>query len=133
MSAWCDKYRQNARIAVQAMPGDLAAREKPDQRHVAQGLAQYLQLGVPRAEMGAAAARATDVERAPHVACRAALDFVADLRRDTHEVELCSFRIARAKSQTHTGLEPFGDREDLVLPVHRHQVPHGGFRAKLSG
>ena len=88
---------------------------------------------MPRAEVGAAAARATDVEAARHVMCRAAFHFVADFRRDAHQVELCGLCIARAKGEAHARHDQLGDRQDLVLPVHAHQVPHGGFRAELSG
>src|SRR5229473_5826724 len=114
------------------MSCDLATGEKADQRHVTQGVPHHLQLGMPRAEMRAAASRATDIYRARHVPCRAALQFVADFRRDAHQIELCGFRVARAKSQTHAVLDLLGDRQDLVLPVHAHQVPHDGIRAERS-
>jgi len=100
------------------MSCDLATGEKADQRHVTQGVPYHLQLGMPRAEMRAAASRATDIYRARHVPRRAALQFVADFRRDAHQIELCGFRVARAKSQTHAMLDLLGDRQDAVLPVH---------------
>src|SRR6266446_4974123 len=92
-SGWHGKHRQNAGVAVELLPRDLAACKETDQGYVAQGIAHHLQLGVPRAEVGAAAARATDVEAARHVMCRAAFHFVADFRRDAHQVELCGLCI----------------------------------------
>ena len=65
--------------------------------------------------------------------CRAALQLGADFSRDAHQIELCGVRIARAKGQTHARLDLLGDRQDLVLPDHAHQVPHDGIRAELSG
>jgi hypothetical protein len=115
------------------MSCDLATGEKANQWHVTQDVPHHLQLGMPRAEVRAAASRATDINRARHVPRRAALQFVADFRRDAHQIELCGFRVARAKSQTHAMLDLLGDRQGLVLPVYAHQVPHHGIRAELSG
>jgi hypothetical protein len=128
---WCSKDRQYSGVAVEVMSCDLATGEKANQRHVTQGVPHHLHLGMPRAEVLAAASRATDINRA--AMCRAALQFVADFRRDAHQIELCGFRVARAKSQTHAMLDLLGDRQGLVLPVYAHQVPHHGIRAELSG
>ena len=115
------------------IPCDLATGEKADQRHVAQGVPHHLQLGVPRAKVRPPTSRATDIYRARHAPCCSALQFGADFRRDAHQIELCGFCVARAKSQAHAGLDVLGDRQNLVLPVHAHQVPHDGIRAELSG
>src|ERR1700730_5485607 len=114
-SAWCSKHRQYPGVAVEVMPCDLATGEKADQRHVAKGLPHHLQLGMSRTEVRAAASRATDIYRARHVPSCAALQFVADFRRDAHQIELCGFCVARAKSQTHAVLDWVGDCPELVL------------------
>src|SRR6202043_3079370 len=113
-AVWCGKHCQNAGVAVEVMPRDLATGKEPDQGYVAQRLAHDLQLGVPRTEVGAAAARAADIKGARHVTGGTTFHFVPDFRRDAHQIELGGFCIARAKGQAHTGLDQLGDRQDLV-------------------
>ena len=54
-SGWCRKHRQYPGVAIEVMPSDLATGEKADQRHLDQGIAHHLQLGMPRAEVRATA------------------------------------------------------------------------------
>ena len=115
------------------MSCDLATGEKANQWHLAQGMPHHLQLGMPRAEVRAAASGATHIYRACHVPCRAALQLGADFCRDAHKIELCGVRIARAKSQAHARLDLLSDRQGSVLRDYAHQMPHDGIRAELSG
>src|SRR5439155_6386069 len=128
-----NKHGQYPGVAVKVISCDLAGGEKTDQRHVTEGLLHYLQLGMPRAEVRATASRTTDIYRARHIPCRVALHFGANLGRDADQIELWSFRVARAKSQAHARLDLLGDRQDLVLPVHAQQVAHDRICAELSG
>ena len=62
------KHRQHPRISIQMMPRDLAAGEEAGQGHVAQRVADDLQLGVGGAEVRAAAAGAADIDAAADAA-----------------------------------------------------------------
>jgi hypothetical protein len=67
------EHRQDARVAIQILVGDLTARKKPHEGHIAQSAAQALQLGTGRAKMRPTAACATDVNGAQDFACRVRL------------------------------------------------------------
>ncbi|OPZ04490.1 MAG: ATP-dependent RNA helicase RhlE [Alphaproteobacteria bacterium ADurb.BinA305] len=117
------EHGEHPGVAVEAAVGDLAAGEEARQRHVAEHVADQLELGRRTAEVRATAARAAHIHRAERDTV-AVHQLVANLARHAAQVGERRRRVAPAEDQPGALLHLVADRHHAGTWIEADDVAH---------